>query len=202
MYPEDTLIPEEPVRKYKGGLDVRKISIALLTALLVSASGVGIGYVINHLAYEISDEYYVKHLFQYFEFMTMKHTFLPDVPSVLITDIAWEASLIPSVGSGILIGIFSLRLEHWRMILKTGIKMWLFSLAILLLVSLVCTVYGYLLPAWSWVRHVYPMPVADVRRFVAAGSLLQGALIGGLASIAYAHYYSRKLMLKKKRIFF
>lgn len=201
MSAEQNTKPKVEIRKYRGGLNPLKVSIALGIATTAAAAGIGIGYLFSHLAFEISSEYFYKHLFVYHEFMSEKDTFIPDVPADLIDIIFQRTAIFPSCATGAILGVFSLRMEGWRKILSVGMRMVLLSFFIVLGVSLLLVSWNYLLPSLSTVKHDYPLPVINMRHFVTAGALLQGAMAGSFAAIVYSYFYSKKRIRRNQIVF-
>ncbi|MFT3920678.1 hypothetical protein [Cloacibacterium sp.] len=169
------------------------ILIAILSALIAGIYGI----IHDQITFTISSEYYTKYIFLQYNLVQVEgdsRIIHPRILVVLVTFLStWWFPLI----SGLIIVIFNLIQNTWKMFLKTSVLAMLISSLITVFSAIIGFILGSLiiskLPKYYFADWCFiPDKLNDYENYITAGTMDAFNFFGGILGLIVAIFYSYK----------
>ena len=177
--------------------DVRKILTIFLVAAMASVIAGLYGVINDQITFSISSEYYTKYRFLQYNLVQVEgdsRIIYPRILVVLVTFLStWWFPLI----SGLIIIIFNLIQNTWKMLLKTSVLAMLISILITVFFAIIGFILGSLiiskLPKYYFADWCFiPDKLNDYENYITAGTMDVFNSFGGFLGLIVAIFYSYK----------
>ena len=177
--------------------DVRKILTIFLVAAMASVIAGIYGVINDQITFSISSEYYTKYRFLQYNLVQVEgdsRIIYPRILVVLVTFLStWWFPLI----SGLIIIIFNLIQNTWKMLLKTSVLAMLISILITVFSAIIGFMLGSLiirkLPKYYFADWCFiPDKLNDYENYITAGTMDVFNSFGGFLGLIVAIFYSYK----------
>ena len=176
---------------------IKKLLTLILVALIASAIAGIYGVINDQITFTISSEYYTKYIFLQYKLVQVEgdsRIIHPRILVVLVTFLStWWFPLI----SGLIIVIFNLIQNTWKMLLKTSVLAMLISILITVFSAIIGFILGSLiiskLPKYYFADWCFiPDKLNDYENYITAGTMDAFNFFGGILGLIVAIFYSYK----------
>ena len=176
---------------------IKKLLTLILVALIASAIAVIYGVINDQITFTISSEYYTKYRFLQYNLVQVEGDSRIIHPRVLVVLIAFLSTWWFPLISGLIIVIFNLIQNTWKMLLKTSVLAMLISILITVFSAIIGFILGSLiiskLPKYYFADWCFiPDKLNDYENYITAGTMDVFNSFGGFLGLIVAIFYSYK----------
>jgi hypothetical protein len=176
---------------------IKKLLTIILVALIASAIAGIYGVINDQITFTISSEYYTKYRFLQYNLVQVEGDSRIIHPRVLVVLIAFLSTWWFPLISGLIIVIFNLIQNTWKMLLKTSVLAMLISFLITVFSAIIGFILGSLiiskLPKYYFADWCFiPDKLNDYENYITAGTMDVFNSFGGFLGLIVAIFYSYK----------
>jgi hypothetical protein len=176
---------------------IKKLLTIILVALIASAIAGIYGVINDQITFTISSEYYTKYRFLQYNLVQVEGDSRIIHPRVLVVLIAFLSTWWLPLISGLIIIIFNLIQNTWKMLLKTSVLAMLISILITVFSAIIGFILGSLiiskLPKYYFADWCFiPDKLNDYENYITAGTMDVFNSFGGFLGLIVAIFYSYK----------
>ena len=176
---------------------IKKLLTLILVALIASAIAGIYGVINDQITFSISSEYYTKYRFLQYNLVQVEGDSRIIHPRVLVVLIAFLSTWWFPLISGLIIVIFNLIQNTWKMLLKTSVLAMLISILITVFSAIIGFILGSLiiskLPKYYFADWCFiPDKLNDYENYITAGTMDVFNSFGGFLGLIVAIFYSYK----------
>ena len=176
---------------------IKKLLTIILVALIASAIAGIYGVINDQITFTISSEYYTKYRFLQYNLVQVEGDSRIIHPRVLVVLIAFLSTWWFPLISGLIIIIFNLIQNTWKMLLKTSVLAMLISILITVFSAIIGFILGSLiiskLPKYYFADWCFiPDKLNDYENYITAGTMDVFNSFGGFLGLIVAIFYSYK----------
>ena len=176
---------------------IKKLLTIILVALIASAIAGIYGVINDQITFSISSEYYTKYRFLQYNLVQVEGDSRIIHPRVLVVLIAFLSTWWFPLISGLIIVIFNLIQNTWKMLLKTSVLAMLISILITVFSAIIGFILGSLiiskLPKYYFADWCFiPDKLNDYENYITAGTMDVFNSFGGFLGLIVAIFYSYK----------